>query len=119
MALCGHVARPVAGSGSRIEDYGALMQGVGEPCMDVWEADAPDDVQGLRSKGRRWTRTARVADGSGHLRVRSSFPNVASAGGPTSSTLSTPECRSKQCSRALPACGVERTAGRLSFECAP
>jgi len=81
VALCGHVARPVAGSGSRIEDYGALMQGVGEPCMDVWEADAPDDVQGLRSKGWRWTRTARVADGSGHLRVRSSFP---------------PECRKRR-----------------------
>src|SRR6476661_10622380 len=53
-----------------------------------------------------------------HSRLRSSLPNVAGAGGVTSSTLPIPvACRSKQCVQALPVCGIECTAGRMLFEC--
>jgi hypothetical protein len=67
-----------------------------------------------------WRLKPRQLTASPHLRLRSLFPNVAGAGGVTSSTLAVPvACRSKRCLQALPARGVECTAGGLSFQCAP
>jgi hypothetical protein len=67
-----------------------------------------------------WRLKPRQLTARPHLRLRSSFMNVAGAGQVTASSLAVRiACRSKQCLQALGARGVECAAGGLSFECAP